>query len=354
MAEMHGGVPGPRVSAAGGQRFHCDGCTHCCRSYDVPLQDEGEAERIRQLVEQRPELCQDAGVAAARSAPKGPGGELRWYVGMRTDGRCVFLTDGGRCALHERAGEQAKPLTCRRFPYRLVRRRPLASRSPEQLVASVSFECLGLWRSLSSGPELGSPSCDLTRLLAAGAAPEATVVQDPGPLSLDSRRLPSAQEARDATRQVLAVLKAHASQQAAELALSHPRSPWAPEALRRVAVVIGCLAEQEAPEGSLCEPSEPSARVVLRAFSAAFDEGGRALSLLRAQASREAVVGLVGLLRRLVVLLAGGDRASAEELNLACGRLERSLDGVGFGPDLVERLTAMGRWWLMQDEGYGC
>ncbi len=36
------------------------------------------------------------------------------------DGSCVFLSDAGRCRIHERHGYEAKPLACRLFPFVLV------------------------------------------------------------------------------------------------------------------------------------------------------------------------------------------------------------------------------------------
>lgn len=37
-------------------------------------------------------------------------------LGHQPDGRCVFLDDAGRCRIHARFGEAAKPLACRLFP----------------------------------------------------------------------------------------------------------------------------------------------------------------------------------------------------------------------------------------------
>ena len=44
----------------------------------------------------------------------------KWFLSHRPDGSCVFLSDQGRCRIHERHGYEAKPLPCRLFPFVLV------------------------------------------------------------------------------------------------------------------------------------------------------------------------------------------------------------------------------------------
>jgi lysine-N-methylase len=44
----------------------------------------------------------------------------RRYVLRQRDGACVFLSDQGRCRIHERFGAEAKPFACRLYPFVLL------------------------------------------------------------------------------------------------------------------------------------------------------------------------------------------------------------------------------------------
>ena len=50
----------------------------------------------------------------------GPIWARRDVLNHREDGSCVFLSETGRCRIHERFGYAAKPLPCRLFPFVLV------------------------------------------------------------------------------------------------------------------------------------------------------------------------------------------------------------------------------------------
>ncbi|HMO24079.1 MAG TPA: hypothetical protein PKC98_24210, partial [Candidatus Melainabacteria bacterium] len=50
----------------------------------------------------------------------------------RADGKCAFLTEENRCALHEKLGSDAKPAMCRLFPYTFTG-------TPDGVFCSVSF-----------------------------------------------------------------------------------------------------------------------------------------------------------------------------------------------------------------------
>ena len=95
------------------QNWDCHACGNCCREYDVPV-TPAERERI-----------------AGQSWNKDPAiGDLplfvrqgRWsrdYSLFRTEHGCVFLSQEGRCRLHERFGADAKPFACRLYPFVLV------------------------------------------------------------------------------------------------------------------------------------------------------------------------------------------------------------------------------------------
>jgi lysine-N-methylase len=52
----------------------------------------------------------------------------------RADGACVFLDDDGKCRIHARFGEPAKPLPCRLYPFRFV---PLGT----QVRVDIRYDC---------------------------------------------------------------------------------------------------------------------------------------------------------------------------------------------------------------------
>src|SRR5205085_48930 len=45
-----------------------------------------------------------------------PGSE-RYRLAHQPDGACIFLNEQGRCRIHAKFGEAAKPLACRIYPY---------------------------------------------------------------------------------------------------------------------------------------------------------------------------------------------------------------------------------------------
>jgi lysine-N-methylase len=97
------------------QNWDCQGCTDCCREYRVYLSDEDRRRLAEQDWEQEPE-------AAGRQweVQEGPGRFARYHLKQRADGRCLFLSDQGRCRIHERFGAAAKPFACRLYPFILV------------------------------------------------------------------------------------------------------------------------------------------------------------------------------------------------------------------------------------------
>lgn len=85
-------------------RHRCEGCGGCCEGSIVHLVDAGERERL---------LEQAAILGVPR--PLEEDGSLG-----REGGRCVFLLEDQRCAIHARFGGDAKPLVCRQFPLVLI------------------------------------------------------------------------------------------------------------------------------------------------------------------------------------------------------------------------------------------
>jgi lysine-N-methylase len=78
-------------------------------------------------------------------------------LGHQSDGACVFLDAAGRCRIHARFGEPAKPRACRLFPLTL---HPVA----KKLVVGVRFSCPSA--ASNSGPPLSGQLPALQKLAA--------------------------------------------------------------------------------------------------------------------------------------------------------------------------------------------
>lgn len=91
------------------QNWDCQSCAHCCRDYRVHVSEE-ERQRIMGY-----DWSDLAGVP-----PVVADGALGYRLNQRADGACVFLSDQGRCRIHERFGSAAKPFACRLYPFVLT------------------------------------------------------------------------------------------------------------------------------------------------------------------------------------------------------------------------------------------
>jgi Fe-S-cluster containining protein len=106
----------PVIRTAGEEHWDCQSCGVCCRG-SIILLSEADRQKIReQHWEEDPDYRQLK--LFVRDGRAGSGERLA----QRTDGSCVFLTDAGRCRIHEKFGSEAKPLVCRVFPLQLVPR----------------------------------------------------------------------------------------------------------------------------------------------------------------------------------------------------------------------------------------
>ena len=97
------------------QNWDCHVCGTCCQEYVVTITDE---ERKR-LEAQGWDRDKDLG-GFAPFVRHGPPWARTWRLNHRPDGSCVFLSDKGRCRVHERFGYETKPLPCRLFPFILI------------------------------------------------------------------------------------------------------------------------------------------------------------------------------------------------------------------------------------------
>jgi lysine-N-methylase len=97
------------------QNWDCHVCGTCCQEYRVTVTEE-EKQRIEAQGWDR-----DADLGGIEPFVKHEGRKGKLYrLNHRADDSCVFLSDQGRCRIHERFGYETKPLACRLFPFVLV------------------------------------------------------------------------------------------------------------------------------------------------------------------------------------------------------------------------------------------
>jgi lysine-N-methylase len=96
------------------QNWDCQATGSCCKEYVVTLSDD-ERQRIEKQGWTSDDLGHLSGIKTA-----GPPWRRKYQLNHRPDGSCVFLSEQGRCRIHEKFGYEAKPLPCRLFPFVLV------------------------------------------------------------------------------------------------------------------------------------------------------------------------------------------------------------------------------------------
>jgi lysine-N-methylase len=138
------------------QRFTCRSCGRCCRTdWQVPVLPQ-EAADYQASRAGRWFRSGDAG------ATTGDEREARWLdrqslplLCKRPDGACGFLSEEGRCRLHEELGGPRKPLACRVFPYRF-------HAVEDRVIVTASFSCPTVAR--NEGATLPQQERDLRQL----------------------------------------------------------------------------------------------------------------------------------------------------------------------------------------------
>ena len=115
-----------RIETTPLQNWSCHGCTDCCRGFLMIELSEEEKRRI-----EGQGWTKADGVDPATMVVAEKGG---FRLGHQSDGACVFLDATGRCRIHARFGEAAKPRACRLFPLTL---HPVG----KKLVVGVRFSC---------------------------------------------------------------------------------------------------------------------------------------------------------------------------------------------------------------------
>ena len=97
------------------QNWDCQGCSNCCREYQITITEEERQRILAQGWEQDPEI---GGLPLIVRC--GFWWDRQYRLNHRSDEACVFLSPSGRCRIHERFGAEAKPLACRIYPFILV------------------------------------------------------------------------------------------------------------------------------------------------------------------------------------------------------------------------------------------
>ena len=97
-----------RIEIPALQNWSCHGCTDCCRGQLLITVSADEKERIEKQGWTEAEGVDPVTMIVAQ------GDSFR--LGHQSDGACVFLDASGRCRIHAKFGEAAKPLACRLYP----------------------------------------------------------------------------------------------------------------------------------------------------------------------------------------------------------------------------------------------
>ena len=115
-----------RIETPSFQNWSCQGCGECCRGYHLVRISPEEKQRI----EAQGWKTTDGVEPDAMIVPEGS----RFRLGHQASGACVFLDDTGRCRIHARFSEAAKPLACRLYPFAI-------HPAGDKLVVSLRFSC---------------------------------------------------------------------------------------------------------------------------------------------------------------------------------------------------------------------
>jgi lysine-N-methylase len=97
-----------RIEIPALQNWSCHGCTDCCRGQLLITLTAEEKQRIEKQAWTAADGVEPSAIFVAHA-----GG---FRLGHQSDGACVFLDSSGRCRIHAKFGEAAKPLACRLYP----------------------------------------------------------------------------------------------------------------------------------------------------------------------------------------------------------------------------------------------
>ncbi|MGE0784925.1 MAG: YkgJ family cysteine cluster protein [Sandaracinaceae bacterium] len=145
-----------------GWRFTCSGRGVCCQVFPSILFSPLEAARATVVL---------ADELHDFYPKRGAGRDGEALAPVFVEGRCRYLNEDRRCALHARAGMDSKPAGCRAFPTQLVY-------DGERVRASAAFECacvvdgIGAVDGAPAIPESAQRLRDLARPTRVGRVPE--------------------------------------------------------------------------------------------------------------------------------------------------------------------------------------
>jgi len=168
--EKHGrDAQEPRFICSPEQAYECMKCANCCSDFWEISVDKESSERIQgyELSRIRASLRYYEPFKKSAVNPE------RTII-RQAQGRCCFLTKQHLCGLHYFFGADAKPKTCRQFPFIFVK-------TPEGVYVSASFACLSVQRNEGTPlPQLEPAIRELYK-----EAPEVTTI--PEKISLDGK-----------------------------------------------------------------------------------------------------------------------------------------------------------------------
>jgi lysine-N-methylase len=125
-----------RLEMPAGQNWSCHSCGDCCRGGLLITLLPEDKRRIEQQNWTRADGVDPSKMMVAR---------LGYHrLGHQADGACVFLDSAGRCRIHAKFGEPAKPLACRLYPLAI-------HPAGKKLLVGVRFSCP------SAAANLGQP-----------------------------------------------------------------------------------------------------------------------------------------------------------------------------------------------------
>lgn len=122
----------PRFIYSSEQSYECVMCANCCSDFwEIPV-DKESSERIQGY-----DLSQIRASLRYYEPFKKSAVNPEQTIIKQVQGRCCFLTKQHLCGLHYFFGAEAKPRTCRQFPFIFVK-------TPDGVYVSASFACLSV------------------------------------------------------------------------------------------------------------------------------------------------------------------------------------------------------------------
>jgi lysine-N-methylase len=142
-------MKGSRIEIPALQNWSCHGCGDCCRGQFLITITEEEKERIEKQGWTTAEGVDPASMFVAQGG--------KFHLGHQSDGACVFLEASGKCRIHAKFGEPAKPLACRMYPLVL-------HPAGKKVVVGLRFSCPSVV--MSRGKPLEEQRPDIQKLAA--------------------------------------------------------------------------------------------------------------------------------------------------------------------------------------------